>query len=145
MRFDYGIGASALLLLLSSTPRLVTAAKTAPAPPADSGVAAERFVLAQIDEAGRQRVSELQQEIAAVGDAPPAHALMKQVVEVKRQAWIQRLEVQAANARRRGQMALAADAERMLAFLQHPPEIPSAVRSLPQPADKAAAAKSSSK
>jgi hypothetical protein len=131
--------ASALVFVLSSMPRSV-GAETAPAPPADFGIAAERALLAQIDEAARKRAAELEREIAVLGDVPAAHALMKQVVDLKRVAWIQRLELQAAYARHRGQMALAADAERMLAFLKHPPEIPAAVRSLPQPADKAAAA-----
>ena len=135
--------ASALVMVLSSTPRSVAGAEKAP--PADLGIAAERVLVAQIDEAAQKRAAEIEREIAVLGDIPAAHALMKQVVDLKRVAWIQRLEVQAAYARRRGQMALAADAERMLAFLKHPPEIPAAVRSLPQPADKAAVAKISSK
>jgi len=121
-------------------PRPVAGAETAPAPPADGGIAAERALLAEIDAAAHERAAVLAREITVLGDTPEAHALMTQAVDLKRQAWIQRLEVQAAYARHRGQVAIAADAERVLKFLKHRPEIPATVRALPQPADKAAAA-----
>lgn len=150
LRFPAILPACACLtILIASAAEAGPSAQSVPAGPARKGAAAptkplraapageEAAAISRVETEGRSRVEALARRIEALPDGPQKRALQLEGVRIKRETEVQRLTVLADFARRRGDEATAAQAERRIVMILHPERLVAAPsNSAPQRPEK---------